>query len=118
MAEPLPCIPSYGSFASKLNIPSSDLDVVVTGAPRYPVEERSPLQILASVLQRKSWLTTVHAIETAQVHSFAFFFLKTVSSQFAGTEFSQLYLLDDRLISDVSSLFLVVPLVPAIRCLL
>ena len=40
---------------------------MVVGVPRYPVGEQSPLQILASVLKRMRWLTTAHAIETAQV---------------------------------------------------
>jgi hypothetical protein len=61
---------SYGSFASGLGIPSSDLDLVIVGVPQYPSGERSPLQILASVLKRMRWLTTVHAIETAKVNIF------------------------------------------------
>lgn len=69
---------AYGSFATGLSIPSSDLDLVVTGfrsnhsyndkvhwsdLPTYP----SPLQTLAAALKKQSWLRRIQCIDTASM---------------------------------------------------
>jgi Poly(A) RNA polymerase, mitochondrial-like, central palm domain/Cid1 family poly A polymerase len=68
----------YGSFATDLSIPSSDLDLVVAGVPRANYRKLSwndfssavpstPLRALVNVLKKQSWLRRIQPIERARV---------------------------------------------------
>lgn len=66
----------YGSFATGLSIPSSDLDLVVSGFRINSYDKHhwsdlpvslSPLQTLAAALKKQGWLKRMQCIETASV---------------------------------------------------
>eukprot|EP01116_Phalansterium_solitarium_P018683 TRINITY_DN5043_c0_g1_i1.p1 TRINITY_DN5043_c0_g1~~TRINITY_DN5043_c0_g1_i1.p1 ORF type:complete len:1345 (+),score=190.37 TRINITY_DN5043_c0_g1_i1:216-4250(+) len=57
----------YGSFATTLCIPSSDLDLVICNIAAAASHSQSPLHALASALQQKKWLDELQVIETATV---------------------------------------------------
>eukprot|EP01087_Luapelamoeba_hula_P007676 TRINITY_DN1877_c1_g1_i1.p1 TRINITY_DN1877_c1_g1~~TRINITY_DN1877_c1_g1_i1.p1 ORF type:complete len:1456 (+),score=169.66 TRINITY_DN1877_c1_g1_i1:180-4547(+) len=64
----------YGSFATDLGIPSSDLDLVVilphpSPDPSSDLLKRdwSPIRILAEELKKYDWLQSIQAIETAKM---------------------------------------------------
>ena len=56
---------SYGSFMTGLNLPSSDLDLVLLNVP---LEGKQAMLMLASMLKSQhSWVVSLNAIDTARV---------------------------------------------------
>jgi len=56
----------YGSHATSLCIPSSDLDLVVIGANQSEGDQH-PISVLSRALQKERWIRTLQSIETARV---------------------------------------------------